>query len=178
MTAHEQVRVRNPWLGWIEVDRGMATLLRMTWRLGIETALSCQRQPGGWVWISFPTSSDAEWFLDTVAHHLTRHGVPCTTDAVYRRMAVGGLRDSWRYSISVIDYARFDEPEERAIKNLPGSRSTPRSASPAGSSPTCYGHCEGPCTPRGPSPGSPVGLSRAEVQGRRGPPSSRQDVFW
>ena len=49
------------------VDAGLAPLIEQLWRAGIDTRQSCEAHSAtGKVWISFPTATDAELFLNAV----------------------------------------------------------------------------------------------------------------
>ena len=49
------------------VDAGLAPLIEQLWRAGIDTRQCCEAHSAtGKVWISFPTATDAELFLNAV----------------------------------------------------------------------------------------------------------------
>jgi hypothetical protein len=68
-TVHRQTKVRHPREGLIEVDEGIAPLLKLLWKLGIDTFMSCERQearpdcPIELVWIMFRSTQDLAKFL-------------------------------------------------------------------------------------------------------------------
>src|SRR5262245_30555937 len=67
-TIHRQVPVA--WQGREEeVDEELAPLLLALWKAGIDTCNSCQENRPGVVWIEFPTSLDAQAFLNLVAQY-------------------------------------------------------------------------------------------------------------
>jgi hypothetical protein len=57
MIAHNQTTILNPTSNeTIEVDEGLAPLLKAIWDLGIMTCNSCQENKPGIMWIEFLTS--------------------------------------------------------------------------------------------------------------------------
>lgn len=67
-THHKQVPV-NVGHRWAEVDEGIARLIEQIWLADIDTALSCQENQPGIVWIFFPSASGARRFLNIVAQY-------------------------------------------------------------------------------------------------------------
>lgn len=64
MTEHRQIEILDPTSGYlIEVDEGIAALLKAIWDLGISTCNSCQENKPGIAWIEFLQCKDAEAFL-------------------------------------------------------------------------------------------------------------------
>ena len=52
-----------------QIDAEIAPLIAEIWRAGIETVMSCQDSPAGFVWIEFPSDMDARLFLDAVTEY-------------------------------------------------------------------------------------------------------------
>ena len=48
---------------WIEIDKAIYPLIQELLRAEIETTLSCQNNPDGWIWISFSNTLMTEAFL-------------------------------------------------------------------------------------------------------------------
>jgi hypothetical protein len=63
LTRHKQVRVKYG-KNFIQVDQGMAPLLKALWKRNIYTGLSCQENRPGIAWIMFLSAWDAEAFCD------------------------------------------------------------------------------------------------------------------
>lgn len=98
LAHHRQRKVRG-----IEVDAGIASLLRMLWDLNIETVNSCEGDPDGRVWIEFASPDDAGRFMHTVTRF--EPGVPL--DGLYNRMFCISDEGSgyWSFSVDVGDLA-------------------------------------------------------------------------
>jgi hypothetical protein len=61
MIEHKQVTILDPTSNeMIEVDEGLAPLLKEIWDFGIRTCNSCQENKPGTMWIEFLTSEDVE----------------------------------------------------------------------------------------------------------------------
>ena len=88
-----------------DVDEQIAPLIIEMWRAGIETWQSCQANPSGWVWLQFPTSIDAEKFLNIVAFYEPVGGL------LHERMRYGYDRldcprpGQWQYVVVADDLA-------------------------------------------------------------------------
>jgi hypothetical protein len=110
MARHKTVRVRWGDLD-ARIDKNIAPLILELWKAGLETVLSCEDNPLGWVWIEFFHASDAEVFLDIVARF--EHGV----DTLYNRIRGawrpehGRIAGMWEYDVNPWDLA-VDETEE------------------------------------------------------------------
>jgi hypothetical protein len=66
-TRHRQVRTTHPLTKQrIGVDAGLVTLLRLIWRIGLATDLSCEGGDDRWAWIMFPLP-DALAFVEASA---------------------------------------------------------------------------------------------------------------
>src|SRR4051794_9409681 len=113
MPIHEQVTVQHPTEGEIEVDAGIAPLLKVLWKAGVDTSMSCQCTEGERVWIEFPTSCDVERFLLLVANHLDLSRERAHVDhTVYRRMTDPLVPDAWSYETYPLDVTELFKPHE------------------------------------------------------------------
>ena len=66
-STHRQVSVWNPFFKEnVNVDEGIAPLLEALWKRNIDTALSCQENKPGIIWICFTFIEDADKFLRIV----------------------------------------------------------------------------------------------------------------
>ena len=78
-----------------DIDVDIASLIREMWLAGIETTLSCQENPAGWVWIEFLKLDDMHRFLTAVADGGTE------PDPLFARVAWESLNPKtwWEYEI-------------------------------------------------------------------------------
>lgn len=103
---HKQVKVSvGDWVA--EVDVRIADLIRELWRADIDTCLSCQENPPGFVWLEFFTPDDASRFLEIVARY--EDGA----DTMYDRIS-GRWDDAsnWKYAICPFDHALIETIED------------------------------------------------------------------
>jgi hypothetical protein len=83
------------------------------WKAGIETYLSCQDSPPGWVWIQFASSHELEKFLSIIGDYEAALG------SLHDRMCHGYDRlagprvGQWRYVVVADDLA-VDEVDTEA----------------------------------------------------------------
>ena len=97
MIEHKQITVFDPASnGMIEVDEGIAPLLKAIWSFGITTCNSCQENRPGVVWIEFLTSEDAEAFLTQVISGLDPFVSPEADNWLYSRII--GENGGWQYN--------------------------------------------------------------------------------
>lgn len=73
MPGHQQVEING-----VKVDAGLERLLRVLWKRGIKTNMSCQRQFDDlrkrWVvWLAFNSHQDLERFVVTVYRNANKH---------------------------------------------------------------------------------------------------------
>ncbi len=64
MGKHPTVKLTAPWGEEIDIDKGLAKLIRLVWDHGIKTHQSCQEWEPGWACIEFRTVHDTEAFLN------------------------------------------------------------------------------------------------------------------
>jgi hypothetical protein len=84
MREHKQIEILDPTSGClIEVDEGLATLLKAIWNLRISTCNSCQENKPGIAWIEFPRCEDAEAFLNRMISGLDLANSPETDVRLY-----------------------------------------------------------------------------------------------
>jgi hypothetical protein len=78
-----------------DIDVEIAPLIREMWLAGIETVLSCQENPKGWVWIEFLGLEDMERFLAAIDDSGAQ------SDSLFSRMAweSSDLDTWWDYEI-------------------------------------------------------------------------------
>jgi hypothetical protein len=96
MVEHKQITVFDPASnGVIEVDEGIAPLLKAIWDFGITTCNSCQENRPGVVWIEFLTTEDAEAFLTHVVSGLDPLAYPEADNWLYSRII--GENGGWQY---------------------------------------------------------------------------------
>jgi hypothetical protein len=96
MVEHKQITVFDPASNdTIEVDEGIAPLLKAIWDFGITTCNSCQENRPGVVWIEFLTTEDAEAFLTHVVSGMDPLVCPEADNWLYSRIIgeIGG----WQY---------------------------------------------------------------------------------
>ncbi|HEX7445057.1 MAG TPA: hypothetical protein VF300_01585 [Methanothrix sp.] len=97
MVEHKQITVFDPASnGVIEVDEGIAPLLKAIWSFGITTCNSCQENRPGVVWIEFLTMGDAEAFLTHVVSGLDPIVSPEANNWLYSRII--GENGGWQYN--------------------------------------------------------------------------------
>jgi hypothetical protein len=105
---HKQVRVQvGNWCA--DVDEGIAPLIEQIWLANIDTALSCQENQPGIVWIFFPSPTDARRFLSIVALY------DWDADSIYQRVL--GTDDhsipDWSFDLVVDDLLDDQYPLRR-----------------------------------------------------------------
>lgn len=52
-----------------DIDAKIAPLIRELWKADVDTVLSCQNNPAGWVWICFDGCDSCERFLNILAEY-------------------------------------------------------------------------------------------------------------
>jgi hypothetical protein len=106
MVEHKQIAILNPASGYmIEVDAGIAPLLKAIWNLGIATCNSCQENKPGIVWIEFLRSEDAEAFLTRVVSGLDPVNSPKADSWLYSRIM--GQNGGWQYNAHPHDIREY-----------------------------------------------------------------------
>lgn len=115
MVEHKQVMIHNPALNYkIEVDEGIAPLLKAMWDLGIETCNSCQENTPGIIWIEFSRVGDAEIFLTRIASGLDPVNSPATDNWLYSRII--GQNGGWQYNAHPHDSREYINEENGALE--------------------------------------------------------------
>jgi hypothetical protein len=106
MIEHKQIAVFDPTSnGVIEVDEGIAPLLKAIWDFGITTCNSCQENRPGVVWIEFLTTGDAETFLTRVISGLDPFNSPDADNWLYSRII--GENGGWKYNAHPHDIREY-----------------------------------------------------------------------
>jgi hypothetical protein len=86
-----------------DIDAKIAPLIRELWKADIDTIMSCQDSPPGWVWIEFGECADCERFLSLVAEF------DDDPDSLYNRIRQELVSDEeedfWQYRVSFFDLA-------------------------------------------------------------------------
>lgn len=97
---HKQVTLKDN-DGDVEVDSGIAPLIKGLWKAGIDTYSSCEDNLG-YVYITF-TVQGSQQFLNAVSEcDLDPHGLYCRMFRMYM-LPHGGLDGCWRYDIRPMD---------------------------------------------------------------------------
>jgi len=115
MIEHRQITVFDPASnGMIEVDEGIAPLLKAIWDFGITTCNSCQENRPGVVWIEFPTTEDAEAFLTRVISGLDPFISPDADNWLYSRII--GENGGWKYNAHPHDTREYLDDDSGIIE--------------------------------------------------------------
>jgi hypothetical protein len=121
LTEHKQTVILDPASKQlIEVDEGIAPLLKAIWDSGIVTCNSCQENKPGIIWIEFLAAEDAEAFLTRIISGLDPINSPDAEDWLYPRMM--GANGGWQYTAHPHD-AREHIDEEIGTMELSASKS-------------------------------------------------------
>lgn len=121
MTEHEQTAILDPASNtMIEVDEGIALLLKDIWDCGIITCNSCQENRPGIIWIEFLAVEDAEAFLTRVVSGLDPINSPEADNWLYSRIT--GADGGWQYTAHPHDVREYID-EERGTIELCASQS-------------------------------------------------------
>jgi len=117
MIQHKQTAILDPASNkMVEVDRGIAPLLKAIWNLGIATCNSCQENKPGLVWIEFLQADDAEAFLTHVISGLDPVNTPKANNWLYSRIM--GQNGGWQYNAHPHDFREYiDEKNEMVELN-------------------------------------------------------------
>ncbi len=115
MREHKQVEILDPISGYlIEVDEGLATLLKAIWNLGISTCNSCQENKPGIAWIEFLRCEDAEAFLTRMISGLGLAKSPETDARLYARIM--GQLGGWQYNAHTHDVREYMNEESGLVE--------------------------------------------------------------
>jgi hypothetical protein len=102
----------------VEVDEGIAPLLKAIWNLGIITCNSCQENKPGLIWIEFLQAEDAEAFLTRVISGLDPVNSPEANNWLYSRIT--GQNEGWKYNAHPHDFREYID-EKNGIAELNAS---------------------------------------------------------
>jgi hypothetical protein len=115
MTDHKQTAILDPISNqMIEVDEGIAPLLKAIWGFGIETCNSCQENKPGTIWIEFLRADDVEAFLASVISGLDPVSSPESNNWLYSRIM--GQNGGWQYNAHPHDFREYLDEESNAVE--------------------------------------------------------------
>ncbi len=115
MIMHRQIAIYEPSLNRaVEVDEGIAPLLKAIWDLGITTCNSCQENKPGIVWIEFLAAEDAEVFLTRIVSRLDPVNRPDADDWLYSRIM--GANGDWQYTAHPHDVREYVDEEKDTLE--------------------------------------------------------------
>jgi hypothetical protein len=115
MIEHKQIAVLDPTSdNMIEVDEGIAPLLKAIWNSGITTCNSCQENKPGIIWIEFLWSDDAEAFLTRVTSGLDPINSPEEDNWLYSRII--GQKGGWQYNAHPHDFREYVDEDTRTVE--------------------------------------------------------------
>ncbi|MFB3765693.1 MAG: hypothetical protein ACE14P_10675 [Methanotrichaceae archaeon] len=115
MSEHKQMMIFNPLLNEvIEVDEGIAPLIKAIWNLGIATCNSCQENKPGVIWIEFSSAEDAEIFMGRIASGLDLVDSPTVDNRLYSRIM--GQNGGWQYNAHPHDSREYIDEENGALE--------------------------------------------------------------
>lgn len=115
MIEHRQIAILDPASDYmIEVDEGIAPLLKAIWNSGITTCNSCQENKPGIIWIEFLRSKDAEAFLTRVISGLDPINSPEEGDCLYSRII--GQKGGWQYNAHPHDFREYVDEETGVVE--------------------------------------------------------------
>lgn len=103
---HEQIKVAHPVYGSIHVDKGIVHLLEALWRIGIDTALSCQENRPGIMWIDFTTADDFALFLNIIAN---------ADEELYYHY-IEAQEDGWSFNVCPWNLSEYVDEEADEVK--------------------------------------------------------------
>ena len=119
MIEHKQTAIYDPSSNQaIDVDEGIANLLKAIWNYGIKTCNSCQENKPGTIWIEFISTEDVEAFLTRVISGLDPVNSPDADDWLYSRIM--GANGGWQYTAHPHDAREYID-EEKGIMELSAS---------------------------------------------------------
>jgi len=98
----------------IEVDEGIASLLKAIWDFGIRTCNSCQENKPGTIWIEFISAEDVEAFLTRIISGLDPLNSPDADDWLYSRIM--GASGGWQYTAHPHDAREYIDEEMGTMK--------------------------------------------------------------
>jgi hypothetical protein len=115
MPEHKQIKISHPDSDeTIEVDEGIAPLIKAIWNLGISTCNSCQENMPGIVWIEFLTARDVEEFLSRVVSGLDPANNAKAGNWLYSRII--GENGGWKYNAHPHDVREYIDKEKGTLE--------------------------------------------------------------
>lgn len=115
MVEHRQTAILDPTLNqMVEVDEGIAPLLKAIWNLGITTCNSCQENKPGLIWIEFLQAEDAETFLTHIISGLDPVNSPKADNWLYSRII--GQNGGWQYNAHPHDFREYIDEEKGMVE--------------------------------------------------------------
>ncbi len=115
MVEHKQTAILDPASSqMVEVDEGIAPLLKAIWNLGITTCNSCQENKPGLIWIEFLLAEDAEAFLTRVVSGLDPANSPQADNWLYSRII--GQNGGWQYNAHPHDIREYINEENGTVE--------------------------------------------------------------
>lgn len=115
MPEHKQIKISHPDSEeTIEVDEGIAPLIKTIWNLGISTCNSCQENMPGIVWMEFLTARDVEAFLSRVVSGLDPVNDPKAGNWLYSRII--GENGGWKYNAHPHDVREYIDKEKGTLE--------------------------------------------------------------
>jgi hypothetical protein len=115
MNMHRQTAIYDPSSSRaIEVDEGIAPLLKALWDLGITTCNSCQENKPGIAWIEFLAAEDAEAFLTCIISSLDPVNRPDADDWLYSKIM--GANGEWQYAAHPHDAREYVDEESGTLE--------------------------------------------------------------
>ncbi len=101
-THHNQVSVYNPIdKSHIDVDEGIADVLKLIWDIGLATGYSCQERhdKSGMTMIQFQSVYAAEAFVTAVVRYVPKDINP-DKETTYQRIIRHGCKECWEFEVS------------------------------------------------------------------------------
>lgn len=115
MVEHKQTAILDPTSSqMVEVDEGIAPLLKAIWDLGITTCNSCQENKPGLMWIEFLLVEDAEAFLTRIISGLDPVNSPEADNWLYSRII--GQNGGWQYNAHPHDIREYINEENGMLE--------------------------------------------------------------
>ena len=115
MIKHKQTAILDPTSNeMIEVDEGVAPLLKAIWDFGIRTCNSCQENKPGTIWIEFLKSEDMEAFLTRIISGLDLGNSSEVDNWLYSRII--GENGGWQYKAHPHDFREYINEEKGTVE--------------------------------------------------------------
>lgn len=117
MIEHKQTAILDPTSNqMVEVDEGIAPLLKAIWNLGITTCNSCQENKPGLIWIEFLRAEDAEAFLTRVISGLDPVNSPKAENWPHTHSRIIGQNGGWQYNAHPHDLREYIDDENGTVE--------------------------------------------------------------